>query len=210
MLSVQTDHQIAKDSVDHLHPRGTKQDNTTCSAFVDAFADPLLPSYLDLGCAGGGLVKQFHDAGTFAVGIEGSDYGRVHQFAEWATIPERLFTADLTKPFRVFNDGQPTLFRLVTAWEVLEHIQEDAVPHLLATIREHLEAGGYFLGSISGVSDNINNIEYHCTLHDSDWWDQQFRKADMVPDSAMYLRIEPNWPRGVTGGPSFPVAYRAL
>ena len=210
MLSVQTDHRVAADSVDHLHPRGTKQDNTTCSAFVDAFADPPLSSYLDLGCAGGGLVKQFHDAGTFAVGIEGSDYGRVHQFAEWATIPERLFTADLTKPFRVLNDGQPLLFRLVTAWEVLEHIQEESVPQLLSTIRGHLEVGGHFLGSISRVSDCVENIEYHCTLHQPDWWDQQFLNASMVPDPAMYLTIEPKWPRGTTGSASFPVAYRAV
>lgn len=210
MLSVETDYPVALTSVDHLHPRGTKQDNTTCSAFVEAFADPVWSTYLDLGCAGGGLVKQFHEAGKLAVGIEGSDYGRVNQFAEWATIPELLFTADITKPFRVMKDGQPLRFRLVTAWEVLEHIQEESVPQLLSSIREHLEAGGYFLGSISKMSDNVNNVEYHCTQREPEWWDLEFRKADMVPERAMYLSVEPRWPRGVTGGPSFPVAYRAI
>lgn len=171
MITVETDHPVARDSNDHLVPWGTKNDNTHHMPFVHAcerlFGARL--SYLDLGCSGGGLVKDFIDRGHFAVGIEGSDYSQKIKRAEWATIPDNLFTADLTKPFRVTN-GSDCQFDVISAWEVLEHIAEPDLPQFFANIRAHLAAGGVFLGSISMFSDEHDGTEYHKTIRPFDWW----------------------------------------
>ena len=99
-VHVETKFPVAYDSPDHLFPVGTANDNTTKPAFIEAcyvyFNKKI--SYLDLGCAGGGIVRNFLEAGHFSIGIEGSDYSKKNKRAEWARIPSYLFTADLTKP----------------------------------------------------------------------------------------------------------------
>jgi predicted TPR repeat methyltransferase len=74
---------------------------------------------LDLGCSGGGFVKDCLDDGCLAVGLEGSNYSKNLRRAEWRTIPENLFTADLTTPFQVFSEfpeGEvPLTFDVITA-----------------------------------------------------------------------------------------------
>src|SRR6185295_10711220 len=82
-------------------------------------------SLLDLGCAGGGLVRSVLEDGHDAVGLEGSDISRRERSGDWATIPYHLFTCNIVKPFRVLRaNGRPARFTVVTAWEVLEHIPE--------------------------------------------------------------------------------------
>ena len=105
--SIKTDHPLAITSDDHLHPRGTMSDNTRHPRFVAAVQERLGDdlSYLDLGCAGGGLVFDFLMNGFDAYGIEGSDYSQRHQRAFWGIISDRLFTADITKPFRLHERG---------------------------------------------------------------------------------------------------------
>src|SRR5262249_488147 len=100
-MRLETSKPVAYDSPDHLGPVGTANDNTTNPRFNrKLFA--YLPDVrlLDIGCAGGGLVKSIIDDGGFAVGIEGSDYSKQRRRAEWATIPDRLFTADAAGAFR--------------------------------------------------------------------------------------------------------------
>jgi cyclopropane fatty-acyl-phospholipid synthase-like methyltransferase len=208
LITVETDYPVATDSVDHIHPRGTKQDNTHCPKFIDLLTKDHKPRYMDLGCAGGGLVKEFHDVGCVAVGVEGSDYGRNSRFGEWATIPENLFTADLTKSFQVFQDNKPLLFDVITAWEVLEHIPEACVPQMLENIRKHLSPTAFFMGSISRGTDTYEGVEYHCTVQQPDWWEIRFEQAGLIFDQEMYDYVEPDWPRGTTGSMSFPVCYR--
>jgi len=93
---------VAYESLDHIYPWGTKQDNSKNLSFNNALYE-LIPikelSVLDIGCSGGGFVKTLLDAGVLAVGIEGSDYSKIRGRAEWATIPGHLFTADVTAPF---------------------------------------------------------------------------------------------------------------
>jgi 2-polyprenyl-3-methyl-5-hydroxy-6-metoxy-1,4-benzoquinol methylase len=170
-MHVKTNHPFATASEDFKNPRGSKQDNTHCPRFVDfcrraLFAKPCL---LDLGCAGGGLVKDFLDEGFVAFGIDGSDYGIKHGQGEWPNIPHNLGNADATKPFLVVGDDQPeeaVLFNVITAWEVMEHIQVDDVPDLLLNVRLHLAHGGVFIMSIATFDDG----HWHVTLKPRDWW----------------------------------------
>jgi 2-polyprenyl-3-methyl-5-hydroxy-6-metoxy-1,4-benzoquinol methylase len=116
-----TDHPVALDSEDHQIPGGTMHDNSTNPVFNRKLYQLLshLPKLrvMDLGCAGGGFVKSLVDDGHEAIGLEGSDYSlhwdgpggteqeratrKPGKRAEWATIPDRLFTCDITRPFQV-------------------------------------------------------------------------------------------------------------
>ena len=173
MITVRTDHPVAIDSPDHLHPWGTRHDNSRCAAF-NAKLIALVPnlSVLDLGCSGGGFVKDITDAGYMAVGIEGSDLSKRQQRAEWATIPERLFTADITKPFLVSED-----FSIVTAWEVIEHIAEHDLDAVFANVAEHLMPGGLFIMSVSTGQDWSSGTPLHQTVQSQLWWHYRFLNA---------------------------------
>lgn len=189
MFSIETDFPIALDSPDHLHPLGTMQDNNANPNFNNKLYE-LIPkdelSVMDLGCAGGGLVKSFLDDGVIAIGIEGSDYSLVRQRAEWATIPGNLFTADISRPFQVYSDGMPALFEVVTAWEFIEHISTDRLGTVSSNVHNHLKPGGLFIASInSGNSRNYDGTELHQTIQSEAWWNSKledlgwFRQADL-------------------------------
>src|SRR5689334_16808285 len=76
---------LADDSLDHIEPRGTANDNTHWVPFVarcEAYFGFRDLRYLDLGCAGGGLVFDFAVRRHLAVGLEGSDYSLKRSRAE--------------------------------------------------------------------------------------------------------------------------------
>lgn len=169
--------QVADASPDHLHPRGTAHDNTRSLRFVLAcerlFGGRL--TLLDLGCAGGGLVLDFVLRGHPAVGIEGSDYSLKHRRGEWAVIPDRLFTADLTVPFTVEDtEGAPAAFTIITAWELLEHIAESDLEALLSNVSRHLAHDGVFVGSVAMYEDTVDGVKWHQTVCSREWWLQKF------------------------------------
>ena len=172
-VRVLADRQVADGSPDHVHPRGTAHDNTRSLRFVLAcerlFSSQL--TLLDLGCAGGGLVLDFVLRGHSAVGIEGSDYSLKHRRGEWAVIPTRLFTADLSAPFTVENDdGTPASFTVITAWEVLEHIAERDLGVMLSNVARHLADGGIFVGSVAMYDDIVEGMNWHQTVRPREWW----------------------------------------
>ena len=163
-----TDSPVAIFSNDHIAPYGTINDNTRHPRFVKAcerfFRGRRLKA-LDLGCSGGGLVFDFLFNGHVAVGLEGSDASFKASRAEWRTIPENLFTCDVTRPFTVRTEGSVIeQFDVVTMWEVLEHIQETDLPVLFANINNHLSMGGVFIGSIALQDDVVNWVSYHPTV----------------------------------------------
>jgi len=124
-ITLKTNKKIAIDSNDHLYPRGTKQDNFVNSNFNSKLLYWISPSelsLLDLGCSGGGMVRSFIEDGILAIGVEGSDYSLKKRRAEWSTIPEFLFTADMTEPFEIVSQQGPMKFSVITLWEVIEHI----------------------------------------------------------------------------------------
>src|SRR5262249_44912073 len=136
-----------------------KQDNTRLPRFVSACErffitrgeQPRRLTYLDLGCAGGGLVLDFLLRGHEAFGIEGSDFSLLAQRGEWGLLPGNLFTADITKPFSLnrATDGTPICCDVLSAWEVMEHIADEDLPQLFDNILRHMKQDGFFVGSIA-------------------------------------------------------------
>jgi len=182
-FKLETDFHVASDSDDHKYPHGTMRDNTRWPRFrqkcENLFGNKL--SLLDLGCSGGGLVADFIFSGNPAVGIEGSDFSRLIARAEWARLPQFLFTADITKPFKVTSESgtRPHQFSIVSLWEVLEHIPEDLIPGLLANIHSHLSPLGYCVASVAQVphSDPVTGAVWHVTLKSREWWYETFNAA---------------------------------
>jgi predicted TPR repeat methyltransferase len=187
MIQVITDFPIAYESHDHLDPKGTRVDNTHKPEFVqrvNELAGGNKIMIADLGCSGGGLVKDFLDDGHEAVGIEGSDYSLKAQRAEWATIPNNLFTADITKPFFIVKEGNVTgVCDIITAWDVLEHIPELDISGLISNIRNNLKMSGMFICSVATFLDE----PHHITLRPSEWWLKEFAKYKMYPTTESHF-----------------------
>jgi len=171
-IKVMTQFPVAVDSPDHLFPAGTKNDNSTNRSFIllmnrqltEKFPHEQL-KFLDLGCAGGQLVRDFRDLGYVSVGLEGSDYSLKHKRANWPfLVGKNLFTCDITKPFEIKTTGEKvTKFNLITAWEVLEHIPSGGLEGVFNNIVSHLKKGGYFIASTSSSSAE-EGPQYHQTI----------------------------------------------
>ncbi len=178
-VKVITEKPVAYDSPDHIEPWGTKQDNSINLKFNYKLAQwiPLENlTVLDLGCSGGGFVKSIIDLGCFAVGIEGSDYSQIRGRAEWSTIPGNLFTADITEPFQVLvknakeENYHPFKFKVITAWELIEHISADKLKNVFENISNHLQNNGVVIMSVSPNEEIINGIKLHQTVENQEWW----------------------------------------
>lgn len=175
-VTVETEHPVALGSDDHRFPRGTKNDNTRyprfCYKCEQVFGRQV--RFLDLGCAGGGLVLDFLLRGHFAIGLEGSDYSLTWQRAEWRLVPGHLFTCDVTKPFtiRLRSSADPLEFDIISAWEVLEHIPETALPQFFSNIARHLADGGFFVASVATFEDRDpeTGAVWHATVRPRGWW----------------------------------------
>ena len=176
-VRVHAERPVALDSLDHLLPIGTELDNSTNKAFVRKMDDLIggpVKYHLDLGCSGGQLVRDFLDLrGWVSVGIEGSDRSKNSGRACWPELAgKHLFTADITRPFSVH--AQPVLpgevdtvtpFGVVTAWEVLEHIETRDLYHVLQNVHRHLKVNGYFIASTSDTEGS-----HHRTRWPHDAW----------------------------------------
>lgn len=191
MPKLDTAHPIAVYSDDTKHPRGSRNDNSVVLRFnrklIGHFGGRPL-RVLDLGCAGGGMVRSFLDAGHFAVGLDGSDYPLVNQTGEWATIPHHLFTCDVTRPFRLTDaaTGEPLRFDAITGWELMEHIPEERLDGLLANLDAHLTADGLICFSIATFVDHDPAIGavYHVCVHPKEWWVERFARGGFVEATA--------------------------
>ncbi len=218
-LGIETAKPIAYDSPDHIQPCGTAQNNTTNERFnrkLFQYIPPTEVRLLDIGCAGGGLVKSILDAGGFSVGLEGSDYSQRHKRAEWATIPDHLFTADVTEPFELYEEtedgGRKRLqFNVVTGWEFFEHITEEGIRKVVENILKHLAPGGVVMASIAPYPHVVEGATLHQTVQDRPWWIEKFAtlgltKSDDVEKFFHYdwLRGEPDYKSFEYG--SFPIA----
>lgn len=174
---------VAITSPDHRLPWGTRRDNSRNPRFNDKLYR-LYPRFnqtlkvLDMGCSGGGFVKSLFDEGCLSVGLEGSDYSHKFGRAEWRTIPEYLFTCDITGNFDLFvqTDGSPQrlYFDIVTSWEVMEHIAESDLPRVAANVKKHLAPGALWIMSVSPNAEVINGVVLHQTVRPRPWWIARF------------------------------------
>ncbi len=180
---VKTDFPVAYESLDHLNPWGTAQNNSTNRRFNEKIyrlfelaEKPL--KILDMGCSGGGFIRECIDDGCIGVGLEGSDYSQKLRRAEWKTIPKNLFTCDITKPFHIsIKNGATTSdlkFDLVTCWEVMEHIKEEHLAGVAENVKKHLLPSGLWIMSISLVDDFVNGVNLHETVKPKSWWIEKF------------------------------------
>lgn len=198
MFELITNHPVALDSPDHLHPLGTINDNSGSEQFVQCLVNRGVRSLLDLGCAGGLLVRQANEAGIRAVGLEGSDINQRTKRAEWATIPECLFTCDVTKPFRIkFTTIDFTVrFDAITAWEFFEHISESDVCMLFEqNINFHSHVGTLLACSITCGPSPHGGVDLHQTQKPAGWWDDMFYHFGWKRDETIEQEIAPHWVR---------------
>jgi len=189
--TIQTDHPVAFDTPDTTNPWGAANDNShrpiiphICKYILGR---PKL-SFMDLGCSGGGLVYDFLTDGHEALGLEGSTVSLMLGRAEWGTIPNSLKTCDISRDFTVHRDigsgkSQPFKFDVISSYEVLEHIPESRLPTMLGNIRNHLNPDGFFIGSVTMISDMVNGIEYHQTIQPFEWWVEQFSRVGLRIDT---------------------------
>lgn len=196
-------------SIDHILPKGTVRDNTRWPRMAiwaeEQFGRKV--RCMDMGCAGGGVVFDMVSAGHDAIGVEGSDLSAKFSRAEWGTIRDRLFVADITKDFRLEAEGtrRPAEFDLITAWEVLEHIPEELIPGLFANVVRHLAPGGIFAASVATYEDvdAATGMRWHQTVQPKSWWLAQIGR--IAPELA---EVHGGWkakdfPRG-SGNPNIP------
>lgn len=195
---LETKHPIAKDSLDYLYPVGAIRDNSRRPKFNEKLRK-YPGSVLDLGCAGGAFVKDCVDEGRIAIGLEGSDFNKSQKKFEWATIPDNLFTCDLTKPFIIHTgDKKPYQFDIITAWEFFEHIEKKDLPQLFTNIRNHLVNGGLVFASISHdrqLHEKYNGIDLHRTVEARSWWVEQFRLNGFIEDQEIAGHFAGRWVR---------------
>jgi SAM-dependent methyltransferase len=199
---------VADDTDDHRIPWGTAQDNTRSQRFVarcEALFGRAL-TYLDLGCSGGGLALDFILRGHRGFGVEGSDFSKRAQRAEWRLLPDALFTADITRRFRFSEtDGRPMACDVVTAWEVMEHIAEQDLAGVFDNVSAHLVQDGVFIGSIALRPDDNpeTGAQYHRTVQPQAWWQAYFATQgfEFVHDHPFAFD---DFCRGVGNGPIDP------
>ena len=195
MIQVRTMFPIAVDSDDHKYPEGVYYDNNVNPGFVhylEQWYQGRKIKFLDLGCAGGGLVTHLADTDHNAVGLEGSDHClnvRPEMITEVGFLPagyknwekygnKRLFTCDITKEYDIVEDGVPMQFDLITCWDVMEHFQQYEVDNFLRLVHKHLSPNGFFVASIAlfdagrhaESANTPEGLNYHKSVYPREWW----------------------------------------
>ncbi len=191
---LKSDHPVALSSNDHRIPRGTINDDTRWPRFckkAERIFEGRRIRFLDIGCAGGGLVFDFLARGHDAVGIEGSDINWLTERAHWGVIPDRLFTCDAAQPYRFLSvhGDRPIRFDLISSWEVLEHIPEDSLGQFFRNIKEHLAEKGLFVASVATFEDRDSETGavWHVTVKTRAWWLQKLAQFELEPVEASFV-----------------------
>ena len=206
VATVRSERDIAYKSPDHLIPWGTKRDNSTNEWFnlklYRLFGRNNSVRVLDLGCSGGGFVKACIDDGHFAIGLEGSDYSKKHRRAEWRTIPEHLFTSDITGNFDIYYPGtkKRILFNKITSWEVVEHIKEKDLAKLVENVKKHLSKDGMWIISVAPCDDFVDGVNLHQCVHPKAWWIEKFKKLGFVVRKDYLNYFDGHFVRGSKAG----------
>lgn len=210
LIDLRCEKAVADDSLDHIEPRGTARDNTHWLPFVAkceqhfGFRDL---KYLDLGCAGGGLVFDFAIRRHFAMGLEGSDFSKINRRAEWATIPDNLFTCDITRRFDIIEkaSGAAMQFDVIGLWDVIEHLPEERLDIFFANVRRHLAPDGLFCGTVSTreASHSGSGRNHHETVQPRAWWLDTFERHGLSMTANVFAFQD--FPRG--NGIIFPANF---
>lgn len=183
---------IALDSNDQKDPKGSIYDNSRNYRFNEKIysyfkycqnIERKNLKVLDLGCAGGGSVRDFLEGGVTAIGIDGSDASLRIKRGEWATLANQyLFNADITKEFQIVDGlNESCKFDLITSWEVMEHIKKDDLNTLILNIKNHLKEKGLLIVSIDSKRNTTpKGLELHQTLKPKEYWINLFKQCGLV------------------------------
>jgi SAM-dependent methyltransferase len=118
-------------------------------------------SVLDIGCAGGGWLSEWKQAGIADVfGVDGA-YVDV---ADLEIEAERFKAADLSRPFDLGRT-----FDLVESFEVAEHIDEAASGIFVSNLVKHAGRFILFSAAVPGQGG-----EYHVNEQPYDFWRKRF------------------------------------
>jgi hypothetical protein len=202
---LQTDKPVAVDSPDYLVPHGTKLDNSKNQLFNQKLyalfeGKPLY--VLDLGCSGGGFIKNCIDDGHIGIGLEGSDYSKKLGRAEWKTIPNNLFTCDITAEFSLkavdesSHSESEMKFEAITAWEFIEHIKTEDLPKVCNNVSRHLQKGGIWIMSVSPNEEVIDGMRLHQTVENQEWWENFFHSVGFKNHPHLVNYFGQDWVRG--------------
>jgi len=128
-------------------------------------------SVLELGCGGGGLRVLLEAYGANAyLGIDANPLPFSHSpYMLAAPGNYRLLNLQETIDFGA-------AFDVVCSFEVLEHIREDCLDAMLASIANHLGPESVFLGT-AALTDCF---DVHITVHPRDWWLGRFARHGLV------------------------------
>lgn len=158
-------------------------------------------SILDYGCAKGFAVKAFRSLGYNAHGIDISGYAVNAADAE--TRPFLREVADDPRSFPALNDGSP--WDWVIAKDVMEHIEEDALHHVLAGLSFVAKKVFIVVPLGDGAKYVIPEMEKdvsHRIRRPLDWWVNELNEAGFAKVDACYsvLGIKDiwtaSWPKG--------------
>ena len=139
----------------------------TAAHIVERFSPS---SSLDVGCGKGFLVKALLDLGVDAYGLDLSEYAIQHCPPD---VADRVRVDDITGP------GLLEPVHLVTAFDVLEHLPEATIPHVLARLEG---AGSEWLICNIGLADSPtpDPDASHINLQTRQWWLDTFNEH--LPD----------------------------
>jgi SAM-dependent methyltransferase len=133
-------------------------------------------SVLDVGCAGGGWLSEWQQAGVADVfGVDGA-YVDV---ADLEIEPERFMAADLARPFDLGRT-----FDLVESFEVAEHIDETASGVFVSNLVRHAGRFILFSAAVPGQGG-----EYHVNEQPYDFWRKRFAESGFTAYDFVRPRI---------------------
>lgn len=170
-MIINTKYPLAYESHDYITPDGAIHDDNVNIPYIEELESHFKRSfsYLELGCAGGGIIKYLFDKGHDAYGLEGTDHPiRIGRYAWKEFHNTRLFTCDLSKPFEVL--GAPK-FDVISNWEFFEHIPTESLKFLISKIYTLLNEDGMV---ICGISSNPATpvTPWHVSPFKRDVWEK--------------------------------------
>lgn len=133
-------------------------------------------SVLDIGCAGGGWLKEWRQAGIGDVlGVDG-DYVNA---ADLEIEPEHFVSKDLGRPFDLGKT-----FDLVQSLEVAEHIDQAAADVFVSNVVKHARRYILFSAAVPGQGG-----EHHVNEQPYDFWRERLAGHDFIAYDFVRPRI---------------------
>lgn len=184
-------------TLDTAIPWGTRKQASTNPRFIENICNfyndktlnrPL--RLLDLGCGGGYFVRDCLDAGIEAYGIEGSSWSRDHNRGAWPALKGQLHVGDITQPWPVEHSE----FDVITAWEVIEHLEMSKVGIFLDLVKRHLAPNGMFIASTTNRPDVVRGVNLHQTMWTKEQWKAAIENAGLRVNPKMVRFFHPQWP----------------